>query len=422
MAGDDCSLHFDLNDLTPKQRADHESNIYLTALLQVALLGIGKAGDRVSLFQTFEQSEWQPVLAFFQEAFADLGLNGVPPAGCSYHPEQGFYTSVAASIPDVERVALYMTSGSNAPLHQSDTALAVSRNVNSKFHFAEHAPAFGLPVPETLTTTKRNLHNADAAQFFEQHAPVMLKTLGLAGARNVTCVADVNAAEVFLAEYTGDMAVLLQERLALDEYVEMTVDLTVTDTDVVITNTRQILFADGLWVGNLLGGDVSLDEATRAQLLEVGAYARAHGHAHPLGLNCGIDFFVNRQPGAARPLLITEINARWTGGLFPAQFVRKLGWQQDRVVAFFDVVPLENLDAFLQFSERYRTAGAAFQALPIGFSPFPVDIDGRPHVYVWQMVRGDFVEFQRIKNERLGAAVLPTADLIRLPAADSTGD
>ena len=37
MAGDDCSLFFDLDDLTEKQQADHLSNIELTAMLQVAL-------------------------------------------------------------------------------------------------------------------------------------------------------------------------------------------------------------------------------------------------------------------------------------------------------------------------------------------------------------------------------------------------
>ena len=36
MAGDDCSLYFDLDKLTPKQHADHVSNIELTAMLQVA--------------------------------------------------------------------------------------------------------------------------------------------------------------------------------------------------------------------------------------------------------------------------------------------------------------------------------------------------------------------------------------------------
>ena len=45
MAGDDCSLHFDLNHLTAKQREDHHSNQVLTAMLQVALMYIAKPED-----------------------------------------------------------------------------------------------------------------------------------------------------------------------------------------------------------------------------------------------------------------------------------------------------------------------------------------------------------------------------------------
>ena len=58
MAGDDCSLHFDLDSLTPKQQADHESNIELTGMLQCALLLIGGASDRVALYEEFTGAPW----------------------------------------------------------------------------------------------------------------------------------------------------------------------------------------------------------------------------------------------------------------------------------------------------------------------------------------------------------------------------
>ena len=41
MAGDDCSLHHDLDSLTPKQQVDHQENQILTCALQVALTGLG---------------------------------------------------------------------------------------------------------------------------------------------------------------------------------------------------------------------------------------------------------------------------------------------------------------------------------------------------------------------------------------------
>ena len=38
MYADDCELHFELSELTPKQRIDHAANVALTAMLQVALI------------------------------------------------------------------------------------------------------------------------------------------------------------------------------------------------------------------------------------------------------------------------------------------------------------------------------------------------------------------------------------------------
>ena len=59
MAGDDCSLFFDLDDLTEKQQADHLSNIELTAMLQVALACIGHGKDHLALYEEFLEPGWQ---------------------------------------------------------------------------------------------------------------------------------------------------------------------------------------------------------------------------------------------------------------------------------------------------------------------------------------------------------------------------
>ena len=42
MAGDDCSLHFDLDALSQKQQADHRANQVLTGMLQLALMYMAK--------------------------------------------------------------------------------------------------------------------------------------------------------------------------------------------------------------------------------------------------------------------------------------------------------------------------------------------------------------------------------------------
>ena len=74
MAGDDCSLHFNLDELTPKQREDHVSNQVLTAMLQVALLYIAKPEDEVCLYDTFLQPPWSDAVAKYHHMFTAMGL------------------------------------------------------------------------------------------------------------------------------------------------------------------------------------------------------------------------------------------------------------------------------------------------------------------------------------------------------------
>lgn len=417
MAGDDCSLHFDLDTLTAKQQQDHASNQILTAMLQVALLYIADDGDDVCLYSAFKESPWAEALKTYHHFFSILALAPLPLANISYHPMHSFYPSVAQTPTNGKTETLYMISGSNWCLHQSQQLLQMSQNLNSKTHFAEHAPRFGLPVPSTLIAQKSDLLSAEVADFFSQHnTPVMLKTLGLAGARNVTTVATAEEALEHLSEYPPDMALVLQERLNLEHYTEMTVDLLVSNENLEITNVRKLLFANGLWVGNLMGGAVSLTAAHRDQLLNVGEYARQHGFTHPDGYNLGIDYFIRNEsaPASLEEVVITEINARWTGGLFPAELVRRLGIEKQPVVAFIDMCPPHDLDAYLAFVSQYlhTQSKAAFSIAPMGFAPFPVEVEGHQQLFVWQIVIGDFDAFKSAKNQHLGEQVLATAPLI----------
>lgn len=206
------------------------------------------------------------------------------------------------------------------------------------------------------------------------------------------------------------MPVLLQRKLPAD-FTEMTVDLFVSDSDIRIANVRQILFSEGLWVGNLIGANVTVTPKQEALLLVVGEYAREHGYTSAEGFNCGIDFFVRDEE-----LLVTEINARWTGGLFPAELVKRLDIGHRNVVAFFDLIQRDRLDDYLAFSDRHLLGArtAPFACVPIGFSPFPTEIDGVEYLYIWQVVVDDFEAFKITKTAELGAGMLPTADNISL--------
>ena len=409
MAGDDCSLHHDLSSLTPKQQVDHQENQVLTCALQVALVGLGKTIDHVALGTPFADPAWREMLRHYSEMFPAMGLDSVPDSQWQFHPLDGYYDSVASSLPEVDLTNLYMISGSNEALHQNPEALAVSRNVNSKLHFAEHAPAAGLPVPRTEVYSKRAIREGEADRLFaELPNGVMVKLLGLAGSRNVFAVESVADCLHQIEEYSDNVQILLQEKLDISQWREMTVDLTITPQEITISNVRQILFAGGKWVGNYISPELEVLEAHEAVLMQVGAYARDHGHVAEEGINCGIDYFVSGEE-----VIVTEINARWTGGLFPAEFLRRLAITQP-AVAFFDMVPVAQSDAMRAFQREhlFPAAGDAFAYVPMGFTPFAMEIEGAERYFVWQIVVGDFAAFVEAKRQKLPEDTFPTAELI----------
>lgn len=417
MAGDDCSLFFDLNNLTPKQQQDHQDNIELTAMLQVALSCIGHSRDHLALYENYQEPDLQRVLMRYHDFFTRMVDDVVPTDHFSYHPPLSYYDSVASLIaknPDLTDVAnLYMSSGSNSVIHQSDELLQVNRNVNSKQHFAEHAPAFGIPVPDTMITTKAKLESEDVKSFFRKHDNrIVAKLLGLAGARNVAMVDSIDNCRDFVTEYDDDFVILLQERLDLDFYSEMTVDLVVSADDIRLSNVRRILFADGLWVGNLIGNAVSLTDEQWQALRQVGEYARHHGYVTEEGSNLGIDYFVGKDGS----VIVTEINARWTGGLFPAEILRQTGTGGRDAVPFFDLVLIEKRDAYVDFIDRYLVGEyeGDFAMAPFGFGCFPINMEGQDFFYTWQAVVGDLDAFKKVKQAELGDGAMITADIISL--------
>ena len=417
MAADDCSLHFDLDNLTEKQWADHVANLELTGMLQVALIAISKPDDYVGLYEEFQKEEWSQTLRRYSAFFENCGIEVIPPAHFIFGPKMTFYRDIADRLPNTELLSLYMVSGSNSVLHQDEAALAISQNVNSKFHFAQNAPEFGIPTPKTLITSKGGLGSEVVAKFYTENADsageIMMKILGLAGARNVTAISSVSAAQNYVSEYADNMPVLLQRKLNYADYTEMTVDLFVSNDEIAISNIRQILFADGLWVGNFVSKRHTLSDAQSQQLIRVGEYARTHGYSSEEGSNCGIDYFV----GPNGEVTVTEINARWTGGLFPTQILERINHNNQDAVMWIDLAAVDQLPKFLDFIEAHLPSKTEsdFAALSFGFSPFPQDMNGHPHIYVWMVVLGDFSAFVEAKRRFLGAQALPTSELIRIP-------
>ena len=412
MSADDIELHFSIDSFTSKQKEEFESLKDLMGFLQVALIGIGKASDHLMLYDAFSHPPWPKRLKRLAGFFEDMGIETIPAEHWHYHPKDGFYESVAKEIPDTETLTLYLTSGSNEVIHKDPARLRVSQNMNSKVFFARHAPEFGIPVPETLVTTKNQLGGSDVANFLKRHGnQVMLKILGLSGARNVTIVNSQQDCLEYVAEFPGDLDVILQQQLDLEKFTEMTVDLRITPDDISITNVRKILFSEGIWVGNLLGPDVVLSSAHKDVLIRVGEYARSHGFVLPEGINCGIDYFVDGDN-----VVVIEINARWTGGLFPTEIIKMAGAQDEIGVAFVDLVKVKMFDVYLDFIDKhlYSRSLENFAVIPNGASAIPQTVDGQEFFFCWQTITGDFEAFKIARREQLGDGVLMRAETITI--------
>ena len=225
MCGDDCELFFERDELNEKQQAEDRENRDLTSLLQVALMYMGKPADHVALFDTFLKPPWADLLKTFNGLHRAICGPVVPLEHCHFYPHEMFYARAAAGREPGALGGLYMISGSNQAVHQSRRWWSISQAVNSKMRLAADAPAHGIPVPETLVTTKDALSGEQATAFFVRHQPqLMLKIKGLAGARNVTPVYGLADCEDYLRLFGADTEVVLQERLDADEWTELLMD------------------------------------------------------------------------------------------------------------------------------------------------------------------------------------------------------
>ena len=233
VTSDDASLHFDPDNLTERQKRDEAESQSMVGFLQMAQMGLGKPADHIMLYEQFGEAPWPKRLERYTDFWVRMGATPIPAEHRHLHPVDGYYDSIAANLPDTDSITLYMTTGANSVLHNDPEAYAISQNVNSKFHFAENAPGFGIPVPDTLVTTKGQLGGPEVATFMARYDnDVMVKTLGMGGSRNVIHATSLAEVADYVADFKDDWQVLLQQRLDPDDFTEMTADLTITDTGV----------------------------------------------------------------------------------------------------------------------------------------------------------------------------------------------
>lgn len=401
MAADDLPLHFDMEDLTEKQLADHYDQNRLIAMLQMALLSISKPEDYVAVFEEFTAPPWDGFLKQHHHMMTSVGYPMVPLDHIIYAPMPTFYDSLVGRLPDVDLLNVLMMSRSNQVLHNDQGAIDLMLKLNTKFHFAENAPGFGIPTPDTLIAHQPLTGNPEVEAFFARHDnQIIIKMTGQPGSRSVKAVNSIEEAEDYLTAYRQDDPVLVQQRLPLDHYVEWTADLEVTDTSVTLDNIRRILTHDTLWIGNLLPFESPLSAEQEATLLRLGEYARSFGFGSDIGNNLGIDYFV----GPTGEIIVTEINPRWTAGLFPTEALRRVDRREQDAVAHFELIDIDQYAGFLDFiAENLPGRGRDdWSVMHLGFSPFNMEVDGATCVYCWLIILGDFAAYRETARALLG--------------------
>ena len=410
MSADDIPMFYDMQNLTEKQKADHDENVRLLGHQQVSLMAISKRQDYVGMYDDFKSAPFDKILNRYHALLSKIGLDMVPMDHLIYAPKETYYDDLAKVLPPVEMINLLMVSRSNEALHHNEEEMARNLNLNSKYHFAENSHTFDIPVPDTIITHQPLKGNEEAEAFFEKHnGEVILKMTGFAGGRNVAPVDDIATAEAYLNDYADSAPVILQQRISFDYYQEWTIDLHITDTGISIDNVRRILLADGLWIGNLFHATPPLNSDQEKILINVGEYARSFGFGSSDGNNFGIDFFIGKEG----EIVITEINPRWTAGLFPSEILKVLETDVDSV-AYYDLISKDKCLEYLDYIESKlpRHSSGKFDVIPLGFMPFDVEVDGNLFVSIWSIVRGDFPAFRAEARELFGDQEFVNADRI----------
>lgn len=412
LSSDDVPLHFDMNNLTEKQQQDYVEMGMLVAMLQVCLIGISKPEDYIGLFDGHDQPHFKEILHRYHAMMQQVGFDVVPLDHLITAPFETFYETLAEKLPPVDHVNFLMVSRSNEVIHGDRDAIERNLKLNSKYHFAQNAPGFGIPVPESLAVGPPLTGNPEVEALFARHNnQIMMKMTGMPGGRNVMVVNSVEEADKTHGEVYADATeIVLQQRLSFDDYEEWTVDLLVTDDAITIDNCRHILLADGDWVGNHIPPTSPLSPEQEAVLLNVGEYARSHGLGSPEGHNMGVDFFI----GKKGDVIITEINPRWTAGLLPSQVLKQLGTTDQHTIAYFEMIAIDTYPAYLDYVEQRLpgTGDRSFDVMPIGFSPFELEVNGQKVLNVWLVVRGDFAAYRDEVHEKFGPDAFPASNLI----------
>ena len=103
-------------------------------------------------------------------------------------------------------------------------------------------------------------------------------------------------------------------------------------------------------------------------------------------------------------IIVTEINPRWTAGLFPTEALRRVDRRGQDAVAHFELIDINQYAGFLDFIAENLPGQSRhdWSIMHLGFSPFNMEVDGVTCVYCWLIILGSFAAYREAAQTLLG--------------------
>ncbi len=297
-----------------------------------------------------------------------------------------------------------------------ENQLAISKMVNSKIDLVESARKAQFQIPRSVIFSREQLSEKGIQESFDfPNEGLVIKSDGLGGGFNVCRIETFDDCREFIERYPAGTMFVLQSEIDPCHHGEFIADYLVKPESVELLNLRLKLTTEDKWFGNVYSPKFAawqdLPDLERC-INDV----RARGYCSEDGYICGVDFFSpNNDPNTQ---LITDINARWTGGLPVALLIKKLGLEHRTVYSHLDEILEGDLPRYRKLIEAHllseqrvdESPSKQFELFPVSFSP---QIENGKF-YVWLIVTGNYTAFVETKQQYLSQDSLPFAETVAM--------
>lgn len=411
MLGDEPLMFQRLEELSPHQRQHHENMRFNILPFAMCFVAISRPNDEVFLDSLFLEKE--DLFDWHRQIYSGLSLK----TSRRLHfldPDQIYGQALGARTGE-QKVASVCFSYEIEKNADIERLLAISKAVNSKIDLVKRSRQAAFQTPESMILSGEQLTEASIHRYFDlPERGLLIKSDGLGGGFNVCRVKTFDDITEFIGNYPPDTLFVIQNEIDPRRYAEFIADYLVKTQSAELLNIRLKLTAGDRWFGNVYSPAFMRGKEELIDLTRCIEDVREHGYYSDEGYICGIDFF--RAKEELQTQLVTDINARWTGGLPVAVLIRKLGLENHIVYSHLDEVLEEEWPRYKKLVEEHLlpaqgirdSLAGEFEIFPVSFSP-KVE---QGKFYVWLMITGDYAAFVEKKSGRLSRESLPLSETV----------